>query len=206
MARLFDKKLFDLPAQDLDKSKFHVLYAGRFTEKKGIEYLLEAMLISQNSNPDIILHIIGYGSDYEKYKKFVSVNNLNLNVQFINDGKGSSNTDLIKYIKAVDVFAMPSIETQNGDSDGIPNTILEVGYCKKPLITTNAGSITEVVEHGKSGLIVQQRSAKDIAEAILKIKNDRELADKLSLSLSSIVESNFDIFTNVKKLETLLLD
>ena len=74
-----------------------------------------------------------------------------------------------------DVLLLPSYF----DSEGYPGIILEALQCGKPVISTWWKSIPEVVEHEKSGLLVEPRSAPAVKDAILRLLRDPELYQSL---------------------------
>jgi glycosyltransferase involved in cell wall biosynthesis len=64
------------------------------------------------------------------------------------------------------MFVAPFVETESGDKDGIPTALLEGMSSGLPAVATDAGSIREVVDEGRDGLIVPQRQPEALADAI----------------------------------------
>ena len=72
-----------------------------------------------------------------------------------------------------DAFVLPSL------SEGLPLTILEAMSAKTPIVATTVGGIPEVLQNGQGGLLVEPKNPKSLADAILKIRNNRALTEQL---------------------------
>lgn len=136
---------------------------GRLTEKKGIEYLINASIILKEKGIPHCIYVAGGGSLYEKYSQIIKKNNLYDNFILLGNVEFKS---LVKYLNRCAIYVQPSIDMSSGDSDGIPNGLIEAAMLKKPIITTNAGSISEFIDQS-TGVVVPQRDAKALAEAII---------------------------------------
>jgi glycosyltransferase involved in cell wall biosynthesis len=75
--------------------------------------------------------------------------------------------------------------------EGLPKGIIEGMIQHVAPIVTDSGGSPELVEHGKSGLIVRSRSAKDIADAIEKLYNDPDLLASIKKSANARIIDDF---------------
>ncbi len=127
-----------------------VLFVGRLTYYKGLDYLINAV-----KDLDCVLLIIGKGEEEKRLKKLAENSN---NIVFL------SNVDnLLPYYYASDLFVLPSIE--KSEAFGIVQ--LEAMICKLPVICTNLKSgVPEVQIHGNTGLIVEPQKTEEIQKAI----------------------------------------
>ena len=73
-----------------------------------------------------------------------------------------------------------------------------------PIISTNAGGITDLIEDGVTGLIIEQRNSQAIADNIEKLLFDKPLADKLFQNAYAKAVKMFDITKNIDQMESLL--
>src|SRR5262249_23662489 len=80
-----------------------------------------------------------------------------------------------------------------GDKDGIPTALLEAMSTGLPAVATDAGSITEVIEDGLSGVLVRQRDPIGLANAIEALLRDPERRRRLGQGGASRVREHFEI-------------
>ncbi|MBU1091671.1 glycosyltransferase [Patescibacteria group bacterium] len=99
------------------------------------------------------------------------------------------------YLKAFDIFVLPSIK------EGLPYVLLEAGLARAPVIATRVGGIPEIIEHKKTGILINPGSARDIKEAIEELANDIEMQNNISFALWEKVNREF----NFKKMLDLTL-
>jgi glycosyltransferase involved in cell wall biosynthesis len=176
----------DLPIPERD-DKISLLFIGRLVEKKGIIYLLEAMKNIVTLFPDAELNIIGDGIEINKLIRFVETNELENNVNFL----GSMEHSLLRshYKKAL-IFIAPSIDA-NDDMEGLPTTILEAMSLRIPVITTNAGGITDVIEDKITGILTPQKDSKILSENIIDLIKDKNLQEKIKRKAYKKIIENY---------------
>ncbi len=97
----------------------------------------------------------------------------------------------------VDIVVIPSINTEEGEHEGIPNALFEAMSFGIPVISTNTGSIPELLSDD-SGIIVKEKSAMELANAINDLIVNKELAIKLAIKGHEKVASEFDISKNAE--------
>jgi glycosyltransferase involved in cell wall biosynthesis len=91
------------------------------------------------------------------------------------------------------LFVAPFVETEAGDKDGIPTAMLEGMSTGMPVVATDAGSITEVVESGRNGIVVPQRDPAAIADAVESLLLDPERRRRMGSCAAAHVRSRFDV-------------
>ena len=143
-----------------------VIFAGRLSNEKGIDCLIE---ISQKLSAEIHLIILGSGPEEKKIQDLVKTQK---NIHFF----GYQNKDqTISLIRGSDVLIQPSLK------EGISSTILEAMACKTPIIATNVGGNKELIIDNQTGLLVDSNSSS-------------QFLDKIEYVLSN--ESKLEIITN----------
>ncbi len=152
-----ENKLLDKPI---------VLFVGNLIKRKNVESLLEAKKIA---NSDYYLVIVGDGPLFKKLNEKVEDENIR-DVIFL----GSRN-DVEKIIPSCDVLVLPSF------SESFGLVLIEALACGKPVIGSNVGGITEII-NDDVGLLVNPNKISSIAEAIDKVINDVEFRISLSLN------------------------
>ncbi len=147
-----------------------LLFVGRVIRQKGLEYLLEAMPAITARVPEAKLVIIGRGNRLQLIKKMVDKLGLQGNVVFPGF---VSEDDLKTALCECDAFVLPSLW------EVLPVSILEAMASGKPVVCTNAGGNTELVENGFNGLVVPKRDPPALASACIKVITDKRLAQRM---------------------------
>jgi glycosyltransferase involved in cell wall biosynthesis len=83
------------------------------------------------------------------------------------------------WLSAADVVAVPSVRDDDGNVDGLPNVVMETLASGTPLVSTTAGGIGSVVQHGRTGLLVPERDARALASAIETLLEDEHLRERI---------------------------
>ena len=157
-----------------------LLYAGRLTEKKGVKYLVDALVTVKSSFPDCKLFILGSGEQKSVLQQQVHDLKLTRSVVFLG---AVSNTDMPVYYATADVFIGPSIEAVGGDSEGFGLTFVEAALCGCPIIASDVGGIRDIIQHKKTGLLVQPKKSDEIADALLyALRNKDEMKGMAELA------------------------
>ena len=146
-----------------DSKRPLILSVGRFCEKKGFEYLIEACRALKDRGQAFRCQIVGYGELQNKLQTMIKALCLEHCVSLA--GKMTQDQLAALYPQA-SIFVLPCLVTDNGDRDGIPNVLIEAMACGTPVISTNISGISELVEHKWTGLLVEQRNAGAIADAM----------------------------------------
>ena len=156
--------LSSLPKQKEKLYEKQVIYAGRLSKEKGILDLLE---MSKKLPDDTHLLILGSGPEEEKVKEAAKSHP---NIHFMGY---QPRERTISLIRGSDLLIQPSIV------EGISSTLLEAMACKIPVIATNVGGNKEILEHGKTGILVELHSPTKILEETLDLLSNREKSSSL---------------------------
>lgn len=191
-----DTEKFNPDKKDLSiKKKYNIkneflLFVGRLSEKKGIEYLIKAIPIVLKKFPDTKLLIVGEG-ELEKRLKNIAFNELRLKDKVAFAG-GLSNTELPRYYATADVFIGPSIIAENGDREGFPVSFMETMACGTPLITSDIEIFKPLIQY-KNALKAIEKSPADIASCIIKLLSDNELKNEIIKNNFALIESQYSL-------------
>jgi glycosyltransferase involved in cell wall biosynthesis len=165
----------------------------RIEPKKGLVYLVEAVRILQDKGLPVHVHHVG-GGDHQEYFEQLQTKIKELKVSDIFHLEGSqSQAEILNFFKKSHIFVAPFVETETGDKDGIPTSLLEGMSSGLPVVATNAGSILEVVENGREGMIVPQRNAQALADAIESLLKDRQKRELFGNNAAKRVRASFDV-------------
>jgi glycosyltransferase involved in cell wall biosynthesis len=156
---------------------------GRLIGLKGVQVLLEAMPKILAECPETRLLIIGdgdYGTRLEALARELGIIN---NVSFVGRVE---HDNLPRWINSLDVLVQPSI---GDESFGI--SIIEAMSCGKPVVATRSGGIPEIMEEGEVGYIVPKRDEILLAERIVSLVKNRDLAETMGLKARERVLARF---------------
>jgi glycosyltransferase involved in cell wall biosynthesis len=191
----------------IEKPSVPLIFLGgtRLVEKKGLRYMIDASKILKESGTKHQVVLVGPGNLYEELLEYVKKLDLEDTVIIKGEGKGTPFEVVKEYYKIADIFVLPSIETLEGDADGVPTVVIEAAIAKLPIITTNAGGISDLVVDGETGIIIPQRDAQALAEKIDHLIIHPELRKSLGEKANERATVLFDLDENVRKLEEFLL-
>lgn len=134
-----------------------------------ISDILRAFQIIQKSVPESRLIIAGFGSEEVRLKQFAKDLNL-INVEFI--GK-IANDKMPEIYNQADIYLNASIV------DNMPLSFIESFACGLPIVSYATGGIPYIVENGKTGILVEQKNFKALANEALKLLENEDLAQQI---------------------------
>ncbi|TSC79428.1 MAG: glycosyltransferase [Parcubacteria group bacterium Gr01-1014_29] len=158
-----------------------------WTKNKGIKYLIEAMPSVLEQFPEAKLCLVGWGEEYTNFKFQISNFKLEKNVFLISKSPAAA------YLKAFDIFVLPSLK------EGLPYTILEAGLAGLPVVATRVGGIPDIIETGKSGILVDPASPDQLADPIIQLSRNKNLREHMGIELQKCVEQNFSLSHMLQK-------
>ena len=146
---------------------------GRLCPVKGQEEFIRAMAEVCRVIPNVTGIMIGkdaeFGGAYEaKLKSIAKTSGLNGRVIF-----SGYQPDPFSFINAMDFLVLPS------KAEGLPLVVLEAMRLKKAVVATKVGGVSEVVEDGKTGILVSPNDSRSLTQAMLKLLKDRSLTQKM---------------------------
>jgi glycosyltransferase involved in cell wall biosynthesis len=152
--------------------KYDLVYAGRLSEHKRVDLLIEAVSLAREMIPDIRCGVIGDGPEMERLRRLVEDLQIKENVAFL--GFLETDEDLIAEMKSSRIFVLPSMR------EGFGISALEANACGLPVVTVRSemNAASDLVENGLNGLVVDP-TPEDMAEAILKLLKD-DMYNRLS--------------------------
>ncbi len=190
-----DSQLFHPDKKDLslrEKNKISgpfLLFVGRLTEKKGVRYLIEAMVSVLKNSPETKLMLIGTGELHHELSRLVVSLGLQENVIFTG---AIPNNELPKYFATADIFIGPSIQAEGGDTEGLGLTFVEAGMSGCIVIGTDVGGIGDIIEHGKTGFLIKEKDSKAIADVLVSILGDKQKLAGIRENARKKMVSQFD--------------
>ena len=185
----------------LDNNPKKIVSVCRYTEKKGLDDLIDISKLLEDKNYEFSMY--GFGElrdDLENKIKEMNLSNITINDEL----KGHD--EVKKVLKESDLLVSPCKRASDGDMDGIPTIIFEAMGYGTPVLTTDVSSIPEVVDDGINGFIVEANNKEAFANRINEIMaldedellKIRKKAQEDVENISS-VDKTMEILTNTWK-------
>jgi phosphatidylinositol alpha-1,6-mannosyltransferase len=150
-----------------------ILTVGNVSERKAQDVVIRAMPKVLESCPDAHYLVVGLPTLRSKYEALAEELKITEQVYFTGTvPKG----DLCQYYNLCDIFVLNSRVTDQGQNEGFGIVLVEAGLCGKPVIGTRGCGIEEVITEGQTGLLVDQDSPLQTADAIITLLQDKDMA------------------------------
>ena len=161
-----------------------ILFTGRFTSTKGINYIIEAIpkVLSKEKNVHFVFVGGGNPEPYLKQIKELGISSKNYTyLGYIEDYR-----DMAAIYSKASVYLAPSLY------ENLPIRILEAMSAGTPIIASNICAIPEAIEDGINGLLIPPRDSDALAEKILYLLQNKELAIKMGVCARNTIQSKFE--------------
>ena len=163
-----DCDFFTRTKKQPEKNPFVFLQISSFVEKKGHEFTVKAFKKLVENKPDFYCKLILGGDGFlrKEIEKLVQ----DLDIQHLIEFKGTVNRQEAKdLMENAHCFLHHSVTSKIGDTEGIPNALMEAMSMQLPVISTLHSGIPELVENGKHGFLVAERDIDDYAAKMQEI-------------------------------------
>jgi colanic acid/amylovoran biosynthesis glycosyltransferase len=176
---------------------FRIVCVSRIEPKKGILYLVDAARRLLDRNINVSVHVLGGVDENEtcrSYAQAVEARILEHGVSHAFHLEGRlPGPEIQRFLRDAHLFVAPFVETETGDKDGIPTSLLEAMATGLPAVATDAGSITEVIDSGCDGIVVPQRDGEALSRAIAGLLADATLRRQIGERAAEKIRRCFDI-------------
>lgn len=207
-----DLKRFGIPRPQPPGTGKRILFVGRISPEKGVHTLLQAFARIAGRHSDATLDLAGpvsvlsrefldparenpvferldhFFRDREKYlpylKGILADPAVAARVRFLG---GLPQEDLARYYSEADLFVLPSVFDE---PFGMP--LAEAMACGTPCVATIAGAFPEIVDHRQTGLLVKRDDPEMLAEAMLEILQNPQIARSMGVAGKSRAQRYFD--------------
>lgn len=186
----------------IDRNIINFTIISGLSPKKGHLFLLESWCkANYRVKKQIQLTIVGSGcmkSDISSYIEDKKLQNVCM-VSHVNYGSAEH----FNILKNTDVFIHPSITSTDGDKEGIPGAIIEAMASGLPVISTLHAGIPHIIQNGRTGILVEEGSSDQLAEAIILLSEEHEVRKKLGIAAQEYALKNLNIAIKEIELEDL---
>jgi len=175
-----------------------VVMAGRFVEKKGFEYGLEAFAAFIAAGHDARLALVGDGRLRPAYERLVRRLGVGERVELTG---ALPQTALLARIGGADIVMVPSVRGSNDDREGVPNVLKEASARSVPVIATRHGGIPEALTDGLTGILVPERDPAALARALGVLAVDPAQRERMGAAGREKMVREYDVVRQVAELE-----
>ncbi len=172
-----------------------VVSAGRLVRKKGFDVLIEAADRLKAWWPDLVVAIAGDGDLRNELDRQAAASGV---VRLLGN---RSQDEIAALCAAADIVAVPSVRDEAGNVDGLPNFALEALASATPVVATRVGGLPSAVTDGETGLLVAERDAGGLADALNCLLGDPIRRAAIGRAARASVEIRFGWSRVAERLE-----
>lgn len=180
-----------------------ILSVGRFCEKKGFAYLIQACGRLKQDGRRFVCRIVGFGPLQARLEALIR--DLELQDCVFLSGKMTQDK-LIQEYRRADLFVLPCLVADDGDRDGIPNVLVEAMAMRIPVVSTPVSGIVELVDPMENGVLVPEKDFEALTAAMEVLLDDPDLRQRLGANGRQKVMAGFGLDRSTTKLRRLLAD
>lgn len=178
------------------KTDVWLVSIAELTQNKNLEVGIRAVAeFNKTHQQRIFYSIIGEGELRETLSGIIREENAESYIELLGYIENARSV-----LKAFDIFLLPS------KKEGMPYAILEAGIAGLPVIASNVGGIPEVIEHEKTGALIDPHNHVTILKALKSLIHDTELRMRVSEALMSRVRTMHDLKSMIEKTEKVYLE
>ena len=173
---------------NIPKNKNILGFIGRLDEQKGIIPFIKELAKHKDKFNDSVILLVGSGSQEDEVKSLIK--ELDLESLFILTGFQEK---VNIFYPIIDVFFLPSLY------EGLPMVLLEAMAFKKPVVSMNVGSISEVINKD-TGVLVDEKNYNKFINELIKIKSNENLSLLLGNNAFDYIDNKFNIDLYIEKI------
>jgi len=174
-----------------------LLCVARISYEKGLAFLIEAMDRLRGFGHHFELHLVGDGPDRAFLEELTKAKGLTDRVRFLGY---LTEPQVRAELDAADVFILPSFV------EGVPVSAMEAMAVGVPVIATNVGGTSELIEDGVSGLLIRPSDIDSLCDAIVRLETEPGLAQRIADAGRRTVVEEFDARKEFAKLNAYMLE
>lgn len=163
---------------------------ARLVEKKGLEYAIRAVGELIRSGYPLHYDIVGDGPLRPELETLIGELRIGDRVRIVGQRE---QTEVHRFLLDADIFLAPSVTDSRGDQEGIPVAIMEAMATGLPVVSTLHSGIPELVDHGRTGLLVPERDSVALVRALQDLTTMPDLRVAMGFAARVKVEADYNI-------------
>lgn len=183
------------------RSDRHIVAVGRLDPIKGFDVLVDALRQLNERNIEFRCTVIGEGPLRSALEAQTRAHGLDGRIEWV----GALPQEAVQAaLRDAAIFALPCQVAADGNRDGIPVALMEAMASGCAVVTTAVSGIPELVEDDVNGLVVAERDAAGLADALQRLLGDSPLRRRLAMAARARVEREFDAQAEARRLRQLM--
>jgi glycosyltransferase involved in cell wall biosynthesis/tRNA A-37 threonylcarbamoyl transferase component Bud32 len=174
-----------------------LLCVAAFKPYKGLPVLIDACARLASAGVDFRCEIIGDGPQRRQLEELIGMKMLNERVRLLGN---LPQHEVAERMRGTTVLVLPSVVAPDGQMEGIPVALMEAMAAQRPVVASALSGIPELVDHERTGLLVEPGNAAALAEAIRQILADRDRAAEMGRRGRERVREQFVLSSTVAQL------
>ena len=179
----------------------NIVSAGRFVEKKGFIYTINAIARIMKKYPNVRYTLIGDGVLKKNYEELIARLKLEDKIKIVG---WQAHKNYIELLEKSHLFILSSVTAENNDQEGIPNVLKEAMAMGILVIATDHSGNSELIEHGVSGFLVPERNSREIYNAVDSLLNNTEQWPAIQQAAVKKIWKEFEKEKENDRLESIL--
>jgi glycosyltransferase involved in cell wall biosynthesis len=171
-----------------------LLSIGRLIEKKGFIYLIKACRLLVDRGVDFECKIVGEGPERGALEESIQSNQLEKQVLLTG---ALSQPEIVDLLARSSIFVFPAIHDRQGDTDNLPTVLIEAMASRLALVATNVAGIPEIVDHKRNGILVPEKDAVRLADALQNLSSTPSLLNQYGEASRQIAEQKFSLTNTI---------
>ena len=176
---------------------FQIVCVASFEEVKGHTYLIEACRILRDQEVDFRCHLVGEGPLRRDVEAQIARAKLE---EYVLVHGGQPRPEVASLLAEADAAVLASYPTKQGKREGIPVALMEAMACGLPVVSSAISGIPELVEDGRTGVLVPPQDSVALADALQRLARDSDLRSRMGRAGREKVLREFDLRTNTREL------
>jgi colanic acid/amylovoran biosynthesis glycosyltransferase len=179
-----------------EPSLLRVLCVARFEEVKGHATLVAACAELARRGVPFECHLAGDGPLRGQIERQIASSGLR--DCFVLHG-AVTQEQVARLLCAASVFVLATVPSVNGKKEGIPNVLKEAMACELPVVASDMAGIPELIQHGRSGMLVPPGQPAAVADTLELLASDRHLRERLGRAGRAVITAQFDVTASTRR-------
>jgi glycosyltransferase involved in cell wall biosynthesis len=156
--------------------------AGRLCPVKDYPFMIHVANAVKEKTNHIEFHLAGEGPERSKLQALIQ--QYNFNETFVLQGHID---DMLPFYRSLDLYLNTSVH------EGIPMSILEAMAHSLPVVAPNVGGISEIIDNGEDGYLIEKRNPKVFAEKCLLLYKSTQLRQRIAQAAREKIARSFSV-------------